>query len=109
MLTIAVLTVLVSGLAARTACHSIEVGLAVSGTLSSWLSCVEFLLLKQCNQRWCLFVRDAKQSWEGSSSVLSARCMSGTKMDSSTPSVQSQSTTECPTYGVNHALLMHTC
>ena len=34
MLTIAVLTVLVSGLAAGTACHSIEVGLAVGGNLS---------------------------------------------------------------------------
>ena len=51
VLTIAVLTVLVFGLAAGIACHSIEVGLAVSGTLSGWLSCVEFLLLKQYTQR----------------------------------------------------------
>ena len=51
VLTIAVLTVLVSGLATGIACHSIEVGLAVSGTLSGWLSCVEFLLLKQYTQR----------------------------------------------------------
>lgn len=47
MLTIAVLTILVSGLAAGIACRSLGVGLAVSGTLSGWLSCVEFLLLKQ--------------------------------------------------------------
>ena len=51
VLTIAVLTVLVSGLATGIACHSIEIGLAVSGTLSGWLSCVEFLLLKQYTQR----------------------------------------------------------
>lgn len=51
VLTIAVLTVLVSGLAAGIACHSLGVGLAVSGTLSGWLSCVEFLLLKQHTQR----------------------------------------------------------
>ena len=51
VLTIAVLTVLVSGLAAGIAFHSIEVGLAVSGTLSAWLSCVEVLLLKQYTQR----------------------------------------------------------
>ena len=47
VLTIAVSTVLVFGLAAGIACHSVEVGLAVSGTLSAWLSCVEALLLKQ--------------------------------------------------------------
>lgn len=51
LLTLAVLTVLVSGLAAGIACHSIQVGLAASGTLSGWLSCVEFLLLKQFTQR----------------------------------------------------------
>ena len=51
VLTIAVVTVLMSGLAVGIACHSIEVGLAVSGTLSAWLSCVEFLLLKQYTQR----------------------------------------------------------
>ena len=37
VLTIAVLTVLVSGHAAGIACHSIEVGLALSGTLSGWM------------------------------------------------------------------------
>ena len=51
VLTIAVLTVLVSGLAAGISCHSLKVGLAVSGTLSVWLSCVESLLLKQYTQR----------------------------------------------------------
>ena len=51
VLTIAVLTVLVFGLAAGIACHSLGIGLAVSGTLSGWLSCVEFLLLKQYTQR----------------------------------------------------------
>ena len=51
VLTIAVLIVLASGLAVGIACHSIEVGLAVGGTLSGWLSCVEFLLLKQFTQR----------------------------------------------------------
>ena len=51
VLTIAVLTVLVSGLTAGIVCHSIKVRLANSGTLSGWFSCVEFLLFKQCNQR----------------------------------------------------------
>ena len=51
VLTIAVLMVLVSGLAAGIACHSVGIGLAVSGTLSAWLSYVEFLLLKQYTQR----------------------------------------------------------
>ena len=50
VLTIAVLAVLVFGLATGVACHSLGVGLAVSGTLSGWLSCVEFLLLKQYTQ-----------------------------------------------------------
>ena len=51
VLVIAVLTILVSGLAAGIACHSLGVGLAVSGSLSGWLSCAEFLLLKQYTQR----------------------------------------------------------
>lgn len=51
VLTFAMLTVLVSGIIVGFAYHSIEMGLAVTGAMSGWLSCVEFLLLKQYSQR----------------------------------------------------------
>lgn len=47
VLVIAVLAALLSGLVAGLACHSVEVGLAVSGSVSAWISCVEFLLVWQ--------------------------------------------------------------
>ena len=51
MLNFAVLMVPVFGFVVGFACRSIEIGLAVSGAMSGWLSCVEFLLLKQYSQR----------------------------------------------------------
>lgn len=48
VLAIAVLVALLSGFVVGLACHSVEVGLAVSGCVSAWISCVEFLLVWQC-------------------------------------------------------------
>ena len=47
VLVIAVLAALLSGLVIGLVCHSVEVGLAVSGGVSAWISCVEFLLVWQ--------------------------------------------------------------
>ena len=47
VLVIAVLAALLSGLVVGLACHSVEVGLAVCGGVSAWISCVEFLLVWQ--------------------------------------------------------------
>ena len=47
VLVTAVLAALLSGLVVGLACHSVEVGLAVCGGVSAWISCVEFLLVWQ--------------------------------------------------------------
>jgi hypothetical protein len=47
VLVIAALAALLLGLVIGLACHSVEVGLAVSGGVSAWISCVEFLLVWQ--------------------------------------------------------------
>ena len=47
VLVIAMLAALLAGLVVGLACHSVQVGLAVSGSVSAWVSCVEFLLMWQ--------------------------------------------------------------
>ena len=41
------LAIIICGLVAGFIFHSLAVGLAVSGALSAWISCVQFLLLRQ--------------------------------------------------------------
>jgi len=47
VLALAVFTALLSGLVVGLTFHSVEIGMAVSGGVSAWISCVEFLLMWQ--------------------------------------------------------------
>ena len=50
LILLTMLVIVVCGLVVGFVCHSLAVGLAVSGGLSAWVSCAQFLLLRQFHE-----------------------------------------------------------